>query len=72
MLGRENDMNYQEAITAVKNGSTIKRSGWTNKNVTQVTDANGKKTITSHQTTTINAPYLATQEDMYATDWQTV
>lgn len=65
-------MTYQEAITAVKNGSTIKRSGWVNKNVTQVTDSNGKKTITLHQTVTVDAPYLAVQEDMYATDWQTV
>lgn len=65
-------MTYQEAITAVKNGSTIKRSGWTNQTVAQVTDANGKKTITQTKTVTVVAPFLALQEDMYATDWQTV
>lgn len=64
-------MNYQEAISAVKNGQTVRRTSWNNQNVTLVTDANGKQTITSHIIRTVDAPYLATQEDMFATDWTT-
>lgn len=65
-------MTYQEAITTVKNGGRVTRTAWVNQNVNQVTDANGKLTITSHKTVTIDAPYLATQEDMYANDWTSV
>lgn len=68
---KEKIMNYQEAISAVKNGQTVRRTSWNNQNVTLVTDANGKQTITSHITRTVDAPYLATQEDMFATDWTT-
>lgn len=68
---KELNMTYQEAITAVKNGQTVRRTSWTNQNVTLVTDANGKQTITNHITRTVDAPYLATQEDMFATDWTT-
>lgn len=65
-------MTYQEAITAVKNGSTVKRNSWTNKTVTQTTDSVGNSQISLTSTTTITAPYLAIQEDMYADDWITV
>lgn len=65
-------MTYQEAITTVKNGGRVTRASWVNQNVNQVTDANGHLTITSHKTVTIDAPYLATQEDMYANDWTSV
>ena len=64
-------MTYQEAITAVKNGSTVKRAEWTNKSIKKVTPAVGPNEIQMTQTTTIKAPYLATQEDMFADDWQT-
>lgn len=62
-------MTYQEAITTVKAGGTVKRTAWTNQIVNLVTDANGKQTITNHVTRTTDAPYLATQEDMFASDW---
>lgn len=65
-------MTYQEAITAVKNGGTVRRSSWTNKAVTQTTDSLGNSQISLTCTTTITAPYLAIQEDMYANDWITV
>jgi hypothetical protein len=65
-------MTYQEAITAVKNGQTVKRSSWTGKTVSQTTDSVGDTQISLTQTTTITAPYLAGQEDMYANDWTTV
>ena len=71
-LRKENIMTYQEAITTVKNGGRVARAAWSNQNVNQVTDSNGKLTITSHKTVTIDAPYLATQEDMYANDWTSV
>jgi hypothetical protein len=65
-------MTYQEAITAVKNGQTVKRSSWTGKAVSQTIDSVGDTQISLTQTTTITAPYLAGQEDMYANDWTTV
>ena len=64
-------MNYQEAITAVKNGSTVRRTSWSNRSIRQTTDANGGVHITVTQTTTVTADYLATQEDMFANDWTT-
>lgn len=62
-------MTYQEAITAVKNGSTVRRASWTNKAVTQTTDSLGNSQISLTCTTTITAPYLAIQEDMLTDDW---
>ena len=64
-------MDYQNAIANIKNGTPMKRTAWTNQYVNLVTDANGKKTITNHITRTTDAPYLATQEDMFADDWIT-
>ena len=64
-------MDYQNAIANIKNGTPMKRTAWTNQYVNLVTDANGKKTITNHVTRTTDAPYLATQEDMFADDWTT-
>lgn len=64
-------MNYQEAISSVKNGNTVKRQGWTNRTVRQTTDSVGNAHITKSETVTISADYLATQEDMYANDWTT-
>lgn len=65
-------MTYQDAITNVKNGKTVKRENWTNKNVKQTTDAMTHVHITVSQTTTVTSDYLATQEDMYANDWTLV
>lgn len=62
-------MDYQSAISSVKNGQAVKRSTWSNQYVDLVTDSNGKQTITNHVTRTTDAPYLASQEDMFATDW---
>lgn len=64
-------MTYQEAITSVKNGNTVKRQGWANKTVSQTTDSVGNTHITKTETVTVRAAYLATQEDMYANDWTT-
>ena len=62
-------MDYQSAISSIKNGQPMKRSAWSNQYVNLITDSNGKQTITNHVTRTTDAPYLATQEDMFATDW---
>ena len=62
-------MDYSSAIASVKNGQAVKREAWTNQFINLVTDANGKQTITNHVTRTTDAPYLATQEDMFANDW---
>ena len=64
-------MTYQEAITSVKNGNTVKRQGWTNRTVRQTTDSVGNAHITKSETVTVSADYLASQEDMYANDWTT-
>lgn len=64
-------MNYQNAIANIKNGTAMKREAWHSQYVNLVTDANGKQTITNHVTRTTDAPYLATQEDMFADDWIT-
>lgn len=64
-------MTYQEAITSVKNGNTVKRQSWTNRTIRQTTDSVGNVHITKLETVTVNADYLATQEDMYANDWTT-
>ena len=69
---KEKNMNYQEAITAVKNGSTVKRTSWTNKTIKQHIDLNGNASITCTQTKTITAPYISSRDDMYADDWQTI
>lgn len=68
---KEKTMDYQNAIASIKNGIPMKRTAWTNQYVNLVTDANGKQTITNHVTRTTDAPYLATQEDMFADDWTT-
>lgn len=64
-------MTYQEAITSVKNGNTVKRQGWNNRIIRQTTDSVGNSHITKSETVTVTADYLATQEDMYANDWTT-
>lgn len=64
-------MTYQEAITSVKNGNTVKRQGWTNRTIRQTTDSVGNVHITKSETVTVSADYLASQEDMYANDWTT-
>lgn len=64
-------MTYQEAITAIKNGSTVKRHNWSGKTVKKETS--GENTyIGVTETKTIRAPYLFSQEDMFASDWETV
>lgn len=64
-------MTYQEAITNVKNGKTVKREGWTNKSISQTTDRMGNIRITKTEEVVVYGDYLATQEDMYANDWTT-
>ena len=66
------NMTFQEAITAVNSGSTVKRSTWSGKTIKQVTDENDNVNIQVTQMKTIKAPYLANRDDMYATDWTTV
>ena len=62
-------MTYEQAMTAVKGGTSVKRSSWTNQTLTRVTNSDGDYTIQNNKTVTVRAPYLASQEDMFASDW---
>ena len=64
-------MTYEEAIAEAKEGTTVKRSVWKNRTVSLATDGAGDSQLISTETRTIKAPYLATQEDMFANDWTT-
>lgn len=64
-------MTYEQAMTAIKNGTTVKRHSWTNKVVKLVPRENGTSYIGTTEQRTINAPYLFSQEDMFADDWET-
>lgn len=63
-------MTYEQAIATVKAGTPVRRTSWVNQNLTLVTNGSDSE-IQTNKTTTVSAPYLATQEDMFATDWTT-
>ena len=80
-------MNFGEALEALKKGLHLARKGWNGKGIfiaLQVPDAHSKMThpyiyidTTGLQTTNPDAPkscvpWLASQTDMLAEDWQTV
>jgi hypothetical protein len=62
-------MTFEQAMSAAKNGSTVKRSSWTDKTVTY---DEVKQDFNVHITRTINSPFTSNEDDMSATDWQTV
>lgn len=61
-------MTYEAAMTACKNGATVKRSSWTSQYIKKSSD--GK--IEEHITRTIVAPYSSPQSDIVADDWMQV
>lgn len=81
------NMNFGEALEALKQGKKCARRGWNGKGIfimLQVPDTHSKMThpyiyidTTGLQTTNPDAPkdcvpWLASQTDMLAEDWQTV
>ena len=68
-IRKEITMTFEAAMTAAKGGATIKRSGWVNKTVDYDTsDSNNPKFMVT-QTTTIDAPFLPSNDDMTKDDW---
>ena len=61
-------MNFESAITAVKNGNRVKRSSWTGRYLQREVSEDGTK-VKSVTTRTMNVPYTSTQEDITADDW---
>ena len=66
------------AIKQMHNGAKVCRSGWNGKGMwlaLQVPDANSKMTLPYIYMSTVQGdlvPWLASQTDMLATDWQVV
>lgn len=71
-------MNFGQAISALKQGLRVSRSGWNGKGMylgLQVPDAHSKMTlpyIYMYTATGDLVPWLASQTDILAEDWSTV
>lgn len=71
-------MNFGEAIADLKAGGKVGRSGWNGKNMwlkLQIPDANSKMTLPYIYMYTAQGdlvPWLASQTDMLAEDWEVV
>lgn len=63
-------MTYEQAIAQVKNGNSVKRSGWTNHYLEKRTGDD--LIIDTVYVRTTKAPYTATQDDIVSDDWTTV
>lgn len=72
------DMNFGEAITAMRTGEKVARAGWNGKNMwlaLQVPDAHSKMTLPYIYMRTAQGdlvPWLASQTDILSSDWTTV
>ncbi len=78
------NMNFGEALTSVKQGKKIARSGWNGKGMwveLQVPDAHSKMTLPylylnypadAQNTPGARVPWLASQTDILAEDWSVV
>jgi len=77
-------MDFGEALDVLKHGNSVQRSGWNGKGLwltLQTPDANSKMTLPyiyiSYPTDAINTPgarvpWLASQTDLLAEDWDVV
>ena len=71
-------MDFSEALVNLKQGSKIARAGWNGKNMwldLQVPDENSKMTlpyIYMYTATQDLVPWLASQTDILAEDWEVV
>ena len=62
-------MTYEQAITQVKNGQRVKRTGWNNHYLEKAAGDDLKVETVFIRTT--KAPYTATQDDIVSDDWTT-
>ena len=62
-------MTFEQAITAAKAGTHVKRHEWSN-HYLQKQSGTEKTVIQTVYVRTTIAPYTATQEDMIADDWE--
>ena len=71
-------MDFGQAITALRASKKVTRSGWNGKDMwlaLQVPDANSKMTLPYIYMKTVQGdlvPWLASQTDVLASDWQEV
>jgi hypothetical protein len=71
-------MNFSEAIERMRNGRSVTRSGWNGKGqflTLQVPDKNSKMTLPYIYITTVQGdrvPWLASQTDILANDWEVI
>jgi hypothetical protein len=72
------NVNFGEALKALKNGEDVQREGWNGKGqflTLQEPDTKSKMTLPYIFITTVQGdrvPWLASQTDMLADDWQLV
>jgi len=72
------EMNFGEAITALRAGEKVARAGWNGKNMwlaLQPPDSHSKMTLPYIYMRTAQGdlvPWLASQTDMLSNDWTTV
>ncbi len=72
------NMNFGEALDLLKQGGRVTRAGWNGPGQylqLQVPDANSKMTLPYIYICTVQAdlvPWLASQSDMLAEDWQEI
>lgn len=65
-------MTYEQAIAAVKNGTRVKRSGWSNHYLERkLVGEQNEVHINTVFVRTTKAPYTATEDDMTTDDWTT-
>lgn len=62
-------MTYQEAITAAKNGTPVRRAAWETGRTINLIHDGSTDMIGTVKTITANIPYVASQEDIFANDW---
>lgn len=71
-------MNIGEAVSAIKAGDSVTRAGWNGKGISltlQVPDAHSKMTLPYIYMQTVQGdlvPWLASQTDILADDWENV
>ena len=71
-------MNFGQAITSLKAGEMVQRSGWNGKGMylaLQVPDAGSKMSLPYIYMSTVDrqlVPWLASQTDMLSEDWEVV
>ena len=64
-------MNYQTAITTAKSGTPVRRHSWETGRTINLITQGSESMIGTRKTIVSDIPYVASQEDMFADDWET-